>query len=157
MTIAEFAKKRDIDQQTVYKYIRRHPDQFTNHVTGRPMQLDDEALRILSSVYPQKNPVEVIEDIDAYKQLVEAQKTILKLQEQIHAYDRLKADYESSQRLLDQRDHDNTWLKEQIDKLQIEAERQRKKAEEAIAEANEAKKEADHIRNRGFWARIFNK
>lgn len=157
MTIAEFAKKRGVDQQAVYKYIKRHPDAFDNHVSGHPMQLDEEALRILSSVYPEKNAVEIVEDVDAYKQLVEAQKTILNLQEKIHAYERMKADSEASERLLAQRESDNEWLKRQLEKAQAEAAEERKKSEAAKEEAEEAKRETNRLRTRGFWARVFNK
>lgn len=157
MTIAEFAKKRGVDQQTIYKYIKRHPELFNDHISGHPMQLDEAALRLLSTIYPEKNAVEVIEDTDAYRQLVAAQNKILKLQEQIHAYERMKADSEASERLLEQREEDNAWLKQQIEKLQNETNQERKATAEAKKDAEEARKEADRLRNRGFWARVFNK
>ncbi len=157
MTIAEFAKKRGVDQQTIYKYIKRHPELFNDHISGHPMQLDEAALRLLSTIYPEKNAVEVIEDTDAYRQLVAAQNKILKLQEQIHAYERMKADSEASERLLEQRENDNAWLKGQLEKAQAEAAAERQKAETAKEEAEEAKRETDRLRNRGFWARVFNK
>lgn len=158
MTIAEFAKKRKVDQQAVYKYINRHSDLFEGHLSNtQPRQLDEEALKILSEKYPEINPIEVVEDTDAYKQLVEAKNQIIKMQQQICVYEKMKSDSEASQRLLEQKENDNEWLKGQLEKAQKEAADERQKSETAKKEAEEARLEAERLRSRGFWARVFNK
>lgn len=158
MTIAEFARKRGVEQQAVYKYVQRHPDLFEGHLSdSQPRQLDDTALRILSEQYPMTTNVTVMEDTDIYKQLVAAQDTNLKLLEQIRTYEKIRADAEASQRLLEQRDHDNEWLKGQIDKLQGEISQIKQEAAEAEKKAEDARKENERLKTRGFWARIFNR
>ena len=84
--IQEFIQGRNVKYGTVIQYIKRHSDVFKNH-TGRSkgkVELDEFAVAELEKIYPFPQPVEVIEDFEARKALIEAQQKIIDLQEQLN-------------------------------------------------------------------------
>ena len=86
LKIQEFIQGRNVKYGTVIQYIKRHSDVFKNH-TGRSkgkVELDEFAVAELEKIYPFPQPVEVIEDFEARKALIEAQQKIIDLQEQLN-------------------------------------------------------------------------
>jgi len=91
MNISQFAKKRDIQTQTVAIYIRRHPELFEGLTTqdGKSIELSEEALEILNEVYPLQQPMEIeneklIEELERTKaDLEEARDYIIRLQKRL--------------------------------------------------------------------------
>ena len=72
MKIQEFVEGRNINAGTVRKYIQRNPDKFNGHI-GRPnnINLDEIAIQLLEEKYPFPQPIEVIQDTAAIKDLQE--------------------------------------------------------------------------------------
>ena len=86
LRIQEFIQGRNVKYGTVTQYIKRHSDVFKDHI-GRSkgkVELDDFAVIELDKIYPFPQPVEVIEDVEARKALIEAQQKIIDLQEQLN-------------------------------------------------------------------------
>ena len=86
LKIQEFIKGRNVKYGTVTQYIKRHSDVFKDHI-GRSkgkVELDNFAVAELDKIYPFPKPVEVIEDVEARKALIEAQQKIIDLQEQLN-------------------------------------------------------------------------
>ena len=84
MKIKEFIEGRNVSYDTVRKYIINNENLFKGH-TGRAKNivLDDEAIAILDKKYPLPNLIQIVEDTEARNQLIEAQKKIIELQQQL--------------------------------------------------------------------------
>lgn len=86
ISIANFAQSRGQEKNTVNMYIRRHPEILKETVKrGKSRYLDTEsaAFKELELIYPLPKPVEIIEDTEARRQLIDAQQLIIKLQQQL--------------------------------------------------------------------------
>lgn len=88
MTITEFAKGRDVEPQTVSRYIARHTEVFKGHVSkkGKVQELDEKALEILEKKYPLPKPVTVLKGVpeaEHYEALAEKDRQIQRLQEYV--------------------------------------------------------------------------
>lgn len=84
LKIKEFIQGRNVSYDTVRKYIVNNEDLFKGH-TGRTnnIVLDDEAIAILDKKYPFPEPIQIVEDTEARRQLMEAQQKIIELQQQL--------------------------------------------------------------------------
>lgn len=72
LKISDFAKSRNVNYDTVRRYIKRNPDIFKDHIgKANNIELDDEALKILDEKYPLPSPVEVIQDTERVNHLME--------------------------------------------------------------------------------------
>ncbi len=120
MTITEFCKGRNVDAQAVRKYIERHPEYFSGHTNkkGREITLDDYALDILEDKYPLPAPIEVIEDVEARRELIQAQKMIIQLQNKLQAQTIALTQVEVTKMLLEDREKQLQQAYEDYDKLQ---------------------------------------
>lgn len=165
MTVLEFCTARSLQTQTVLKYIQRNPEIFEGHTSknGQNMELDDEAFSVLDKKYPTPAEVipspnaELVAELDHYKNWVMA------LQQQLIEKNDVLALAEKAQFLLDERSSQliaskaanddlqdrNNYLTEEVGSL---------KAKLAAAEekASRAEQEADRLRSRSLWQRIFN-
>lgn len=86
ITISEFAKKRNIDKDTVNAWIRKHPDInscCTIQNKEKTIDITSTAYKVLEKKYPLPKPIEVVEDIETRKKLVQAQEYIVQLQKKI--------------------------------------------------------------------------
>ena len=103
MKIKEFIEGRDVSYSTVAMYIKRNKDMFSGHI-GRSgnIVLDDIAVAILDKKYPVLKPVEVIQDEELRKQLIEAQEKIIELQEHINMMLPVVQEYKHKQYLLEE-------------------------------------------------------
>lgn len=129
MTIAEFCRGRNVDSQTVRKYINRHSNDFKGHTgkDGREITLDNHALHILEDKYPLPSPIEVIDDIETRKKLIEAQEIIIRLQSKLQEQTMAIAQSEALKLLLEDREKQLQHSYDQCDKLQQELDRERSK------------------------------
>ena len=137
MTITEFARLRGKEPQAISRYLKRHPEvnQYT-HKKGKTVELLPEAERLLDKVYPLPKPIEIIEDTESRKELIEAQKLIIKLQQRLEEQAALVAKAEAVKLLLEDKERQLT---------------------EAKAQKEEAEKEIDRLLKRSLWERIRNK
>lgn len=83
MRISEFIEFRNVEYDTIRRYISRKPEIFKGH-TGRPgrIELDDYAVEQLEKKYPLPHPVQVVEDTDARKKLSDLQEKLIFAMEQ---------------------------------------------------------------------------
>ena len=84
LKIKEFIQGRNVSYDTVRKYIVNNENLFKGHA-GRTnnIVLDDEAIAILDKKYPFPEPIQIVEDTEARRQLIEAQQKIIELQQQL--------------------------------------------------------------------------
>ncbi len=137
VSISDFAMSRNQDRGTVAAWIRKHPEVDEGcTMVGKDKCIDmsSEAYRILDKQYPLPLPVEVVVDhesrdklLEAQDQLLQAQKLITELYKQIGEKDKLIAQSESAQLLLEDR---TKQLEEEREAHKLEIE----KAEERVQE-----------------------
>lgn len=180
LKIQEFIQGRNVKYGTVTQYIKRHSDVFKNH-TGRSkgkVELDDFAVAELDKIYPFSKPVEVIEDVEARKALIEAQQKIIDLQEQLNKALPMLAEAKYRESLLESETaRANKAESEKIDNLkqlgkinsnyQIEQEinglleqqldDKKKQIDELKREAFKLKKENEILKKRKLFERMRNK
>lgn len=146
MNITDFCKGREnCERNAVSAYIRRHPELFEKHTkhSGKNLLLDAVAIELLSEKYPLPRPVEVVEDREAQKKIMQLQEVIIKLQAQQAELQAKAALADSLQFMLEDK---NT----QIEELKTELKEERA----AVAAANQ---KVENLLQRGLLARIRNK
>lgn len=86
MLVSEFARVRQVDNNTITKYISRHSKEFSGHTTRTThgLELDEIAIELLEKKYLLPKPIEIIEDTESMKKLIAAQEEIIKLKDQIN-------------------------------------------------------------------------
>lgn len=84
MFLTDFAAARGLKANTVAVYINNHPE-IAEHTSmvGKFKVLDEVAIELLDKKYPLPKPVQVIEDTESRKKLVEAQQTIILMQQKM--------------------------------------------------------------------------
>lgn len=165
MTILEFCEHRKVQASTVAMYIKRNPDLFEGHTSkkGKHTELDAEALEILNEKYPMPPEIvlapnaELVAELDRYKDLVIA------LQQEAIQREKLLAKAELDKQLLEEREVLLIEAKSAVADLQgqnadLHEEIGSLKAQLAAAEekASKASQEAEKLRSRSLWQRIFN-
>lgn len=180
LKIQEFIQGRNVKYGTVTQYIKRHSDVFKDHI-GRSkgkVELDNFAVVELDKIYPFPKPVEVIEDVEARKALIEAQQKIIDLQEQLNKALPMLAEAKYRESLLESETaRANKAESEKIDNLkklgeingnyQIEQEinglleqqldDKKKQIDELKREVFKLKKENEILKKRSIFERLRNK
>ena len=86
MKISEFIQGRNVNYDTVRRYINRNPEMFKGHVgRANKIELDDIAVQLLEEKYPAPVPVQVIQDTSARDELLELHKKYAVAMEKITA------------------------------------------------------------------------
>lgn len=164
--LTEFAESRNEKADTIRKYISRHKKEFEGHTSfsGTKMEIDDEAMNLLDKAYPLPKPVEIIEDTESRRKLVQAQELIIQMQQQMMDMQEKVAIAEATKALLEDKEQqlaaankEKIELKNEIlekEKAIIE-ERNRTDAERQKKE--EANEEIARLKGRGLIDRILNK
>jgi len=139
VSISDFASSRQQDRGTVAAWIRKHPevDEGCTMVgKDKCIDINSAAYRMLDKQYPLPLPVEVVVDHESRDKLLEAQDKLLQAQElitelykQIGEKDKLIAQNESAQLLLE----------DKTKQLEEEKEAHRKDVEKADEKAEENK------------------
>lgn len=166
MYLREFAEQRGQNPATISQYIRDHAAEFEGHTSmdGKQKVLDEVAIQLLDKKYPLPKPIQVIEDTESRKQLVEAQQYIIKLQEKMFEMQEannklaleankikfLEADIERRDDLLDDAEQ-----KLQEEKAQHAATQQQLSSVES--ELTSAKQEIERLKNRSIFDFLFKK
>lgn len=170
MTIKEFCRVRpNIQVPSVIKYMKRRSDLFEGHISGSGQQteLDDVAIKLLEEKYPM--PMEVISSPNAelIAELDRAKNYIIQLQQEAIQHEKLMAKAELDKVMLEERrvqlleetlevkavcndlQGQNAALHEELGRLKAQL-------EQAEQEASRASQEAEKLRSRSFWQRVFN-
>ena len=83
MKISDFIEGRDLNYDTVRRYIKRNPELFNGHIGhSQNIVLDDEAVKLLEEKYPLPTPVQVIQDTTSREKLQELQEKYINLLEE---------------------------------------------------------------------------
>lgn len=138
MTITEFARSRDLQVNTVSKYIREHQE-FTGHVrsVGKSRLLDDTALEMLDKKYPLPKPVQIVQGIPEEEHL----SALSAKDEQIQALQQIIIDLQ--QRQADMIEE----LGDYKGKCLL--------LEDKARQVEELRSELESERNKSIWERIF--
>lgn len=144
MLIIEFAESRNEKPDTIRKYISRHKDEFKGHTTlsGSKMEIDDVAYDLLEKVYPMPKPIQIVEDTEARKKLMQAQELIIRMQMQMMEMQEKVALADANKALLEDREH-------QISEMQAE----KKELKEQLAD-KEKKIDDERTKNEALTSEL---
>lgn len=166
MTIKEFCGFRpNIQVPSVIKYMKRNSDLFEGHISGsgQHTELDEVAIKLLEDKYPM--PMDIIPSPNAelQEQLAAAKDYIIVLQQEAIQHEKRLAKAELDKILLEEKSVQLLEAKATCDdlqgqnaELQQEIGRLTAKLEQAEQEASRASEEAEKLRSRSLWQRIFN-
>lgn len=152
MKLIDFCSIRNIQTQTVGKYIDRHPELFDGHISkvGKQSVLDETAEAILAEMYPIK-PVEVSkEHLELIKKLDSYQQLVIQLQQEIIQKDKILLETQNNLNLLEYKTQELEELKEESKKLEASIFDLEKNNQDLL-------KELDRLKNRNLFERLFNK
>lgn len=106
MKISEFIRGKNVNYDTVRRYINRNPEMFKGHVgRANKIELDDIAVQLLEKKYPFPEPVQVIQDQEAREKLQEVTEKYAAAMEKITALTEQNAQLlviQSKQRFLEE-------------------------------------------------------
>lgn len=165
LKIKEFLEGRDVSYSTVAMYIKRNKDMFNGHIgrTGN-IVLDDIAIAILDKKYPVLKPVEVIQDEELRKQLIEAQQKIIELQGHINMMLPVVQEYKHQQYLLEEAEKTAEQAIKEKEKSEKAKDIYREKLIEHLSEMDKLNRENDFLqeqnkmlKSRSLFERLFNK
>lgn len=156
-TLKDYARDQNVSYEAIRKQIKRYSKELSGHIIrdGRQQMLDEVAVEFLNDKR-QKNPVVVVQqDKDALiEQLQSETKELLlevtKLQKEIiHS--------KEEKLLLSEKIATVELLEEKLQNYEDIAEINRQEAERAKAEAAALRSENERLKNRSFFARLFNR
>lgn len=160
ITISEFAKERNVDRVAVNAWIRNHPEvDKACQKQGKEKiinTLTDE-YKALEKQYPLPKPVEVIEDTESRKKLIQAQELIIQMQDKLLDAQQKIAAAEATKLLLEDKEQQLGKAEQQIDKQQKAIEQEREANDKLRQELEDAKARINELEHRSFWQRLFNK
>lgn len=165
MTVLEFCNARNIQTQTVLKYIQRNPSIFEGHTSknGQNMEIDNAAFDILDEKYPVPPEIIPAPNVELVAELDRAKSYIIQLQQQVIEQNQVLALAEKNKFLLEEAKEDcdnlqrrNDFLTEEIGNLKAQLSISGEKVAKATEEAIKASEEVERLRNRNFWQRLFN-
>lgn len=160
ISISEFSAERNIDRDTVNAWIRKHDN--INRACIRKgkdklIDTDSEEYKILEKQYPLPAPIEVIEDTESRRKLIQAQELIvqlqskmLELQEEAKKNAIATAQAETQQILLEDR-------AQQIEHLNNQLEADRKEREQLQEDIKLLQAELFAEKNKSWLDKLFKK
>lgn len=86
MKLSRFCEERQVKQNTVNQYIKRHQSEFKGHITkkGNCTELDDEAVQLLNEIYPFR-VVQIVHDEETERLLKKVTEHAIELQQRINS------------------------------------------------------------------------
>lgn len=156
-SITRFARSRGVEPQTVSRYIARHAGEFEGltRKVGKEVLLSETAMDLLDEVYPQPRPVEVIEDTESRRKLLQMQELVIQLQGKIVEQTQALAAAETSRLLLEDRERQLQAAQDRLDAQSsriTDLERDSEELRARCAALAEEKARRDHA---SLWQRIF--
>ena len=149
MTLQDFASANDVGYETVRIYIKRHGLETVKDAHGRVI-LPDATVEALEKQYHHDQPVQVIEDPELLKRIVELQDRVIGLQEQLQQATARLADKKASERLLEAAQANSEQLRQ-------DSQRQHDQIVDLTAERDQLAQEVDRLKHRTLWERICNR
>lgn len=180
--LQDFARQMGVSDRAIQKHLKNHESELEGHFERKGTNgtwLDDFAQNFIRERMKQQ-PVVVYDDsaselmdvnkrlevenkelqkklIEVYELLTAAKEQQIKIQQDLSEQKLLAAKAEAAElALTDARERLKT-VEDVADLNAQERDRERQRAETAEAEADKIRTELDYLRNRGFWARVFNK
>ena len=116
---------------------------------------DDIAVELLDKKYPLPKPIQIIEDTDSRNKLLEAQRTIIKMQQviiEMSAEKEMLAIQAERVRLVETAEKEKA---DKIGKLEADIERRDELIDKREQELSDMKQELDQLKSRRLWKRLF--
>lgn len=156
-TLKDYAKDQKVSYEAIRKQIKRYSTELSGHIIkdGRQQLLDEVAVEFLNDKR-QKNPVVIVQqDKDALITTLQAENKellleVTKLQKEI-----IKDKEEKL--LIAEKIATVELLEDKIQTAEDIAEAAGQEAEQAKKEAEALRSELQRLKNRGFFARLFNR
>lgn len=152
MKLVDFCSSRNIQTQTVGKYIERHPEIFTGHISkdGKLIVLDETAEKILAERY-QVKPIPVSEEeTRLLKKIEESQNFIIHLQQEIIQKDKILLETQNNLSLLE-------YKTQELEEIKADSKKLETSVFDLEKQNQELKKELERLKNRNLFERLFNK
>lgn len=108
--IKDFAESRSVDMKAVSRWMKVH-----NMPYDRSAGLTEEQISILDKKYPLPKPIEVIEDTESRKMLIETQKALIEAQNALILAQKQIAQAEAQRLLLEDREAKIEALEKELD------------------------------------------
>lgn len=146
MLLIEFAESRNEKADTIRKYINRHKKEFEGlcSFSGAKMELNEKAVELLDKIYPLPRPIEIIEDTESRRKLIQLQEAYIQLQAKMVEATTQLAQAEATKLLLEDKEEqlekaEQKLLKaeEKTERVEIELKELREKSENHIKELEE--------------------
>lgn len=160
ITIAEFARERNVDRVAVNAWIRNHPNiDKVCQKKGKEKIIDTllDEYKELEKQYPLPKPVEVIEDTESRKKLIQAQELIIQMKDKLLDAQNKIAAAEATKLLLEDKEIQLSKAEKQIEKQEATLEREAERKAQLEKELEEARNRIKELENRTFWQRLLNK
>lgn len=160
ITISEFAKERGVDRVAVNSWIRNHPDiDKACSKKGKEKIIDtlSDEYKMLEKQYPLPKPVEVIEDTESRKKLIQAQELIIQMQDKLLDAQEKLASAEATKLLLEDKEMQLSKAEQRIEKQEAALEQEAENKKQLEKQLEEAQNRIKELENRSFWQRLFNK
>lgn len=162
LKISEFIKGRNVNYDTVRRYLKRNPELFKGHI-GRAnnIELDEVAVQLLEEKYPLPEPVQVIQDVAARDKLQEITEKYAAAMEKITALTEQNAQLlviqskqrfleEENRNLVDKIDERDRQLQEISDKV----ENRERKVKVLQRDIQFLKEQLEVERNKSWWDKL---
>lgn len=163
MNISDFARARNVEPQTVSRYIKRHPEiEKLTIKNGKKVELTAEAEELLDEIYPLPRPVEIVQGVpekehrELLNKYAQAQEIIIKLQEERVLQAEKLAKLEATQALLEDKEKQLALQSELREKAEKRADNAEERVQSAEERAQSAEEHANKLLTRGLIARILN-
>lgn len=148
MLLQDFVKNNNVEYEAVRVYIKRHGLETVKDAKGRII-LPDETVKQLEEKYQKEQPVQVIEDQQLLKKVIELQERVIGLQDKLQQTTEALAHKTASEGLLEAQKADLEQTKKEMHQLKAENASLRQKANESAAEV-------ERLKHRSLWERIRN-
>ena len=154
VSVAKFAESRGQSSGTVNAFIRKHPE-IEKHCKRvgkeKVIKVDSEGYKILDEKYPYVKPVQIVQDTNAMQDLIEAQKQIIELQQQLNESVKLVAQAEAIKLMLEDKEALIEEKNRSIEDAESQIKAKNDEIEKLQGEINKKNDENEKVRNMGFW------
>ena len=150
MKISEFIQGRNVEKQSVYRYLTRHENLMSQcQKDGKELELPPEVVAELDKQYPLAKPVVIVnglsqeEERELRKRLQQSQELLLAMQNELTNTKLQLAEKETLSLRIEMKDEKIEQLSREVDELKTTNQ--------------ELKETIEKDRKRGLWQRIFNR
>ncbi|MCR5586101.1 MAG: hypothetical protein K6F77_01030 [Lachnospiraceae bacterium] len=171
ISVKDYAEQKGVSFQSVYAHIKRHKRELEGHIPKEngKIWLDEEAVRILNAASGNSAPVIVqdakvkeVEELKAENQSLrdELDGDRVALRSMTDTVNKLLGKIEENEKLVSESKlylMQKEEIKKSNEQLRHDLEQEQSSRKSEQEELEKLKKELEELKNRGFFARLFNK